>query len=584
MNVEVLQTDQKKKTPVNNGPKTAPYFFRFGLDRSRDTQKSNQSGQDCISVQWTATRLSATLCDGVSQSFFGELAAAELSNKLSQFMLALPNESDPHFLHDTIRAFLDNLSSTFSRTVEEHSLEDVEPAFLRAVLEKKRYLGSEAVFTSVLLDKTTSLMLLVWAGDCRLRLWLRGEEVTRELLSTETFLTQERWSSSRGVIGNLHLALFPFSSFDTIVSYSDGLALLDEKTNIFQESNVALEHYVSQTKSLASSDDVSFLQISTLPTEMIHQGLIAQLPELRVVEQATSDRVQFQWQNFPRVQSWEVVANSETGFVKLTTSKNVVKVPKSEIPPDGAWLAYRAKTSSGFSTWSSWKFYQPPRTSKSDATGSSTPNAFLLPTQRQLPGYLPLPVTNSTYPAGASVQKMPSYNGSTDRYPIYGGTTYTPAAGLHSDRRWQYALLALLMGVVVMGSFLIFGDQGGNPPTLPPPGVVIVTNAPELIIETTVAPTVIETTAPPTIIETTAPPTIIETTAPPTIIETTVPPTIIETTAPPTIIETTVSPTVSESEIPYIFSGLNQIESVDRFIVDDTFLSRPFFRSEVVSP
>jgi len=41
---------------------------------------------------------------------------------------------------------------------------------------------------------------------------------------------------------------------------------------------------------------------------------------------------------------------------------------------------------------------------------------------------------------------------------------------------------------------------------------------------------------------------------------------------------------VSESEIPYIFSGLNQIESVDRFIVDDTFLSRPFFRSEVVSP
>ena len=540
MNVEVLQTDQKKKTPVHNGPKTAPYFFRLGLDRSRDTQKSNQSGQDCISVQWTATRLSATLCDGVSQSFFGELAAAELSNKLSQFLLALPNENDPNFIHDTIRAFLNNLSSTFSRTVEEHSLEDVEPAFLRAVLEKKRYLGSEAVFTSVLLDKTTSLMLLVWAGDCRLRLWLRGEEVTRELLSTETFLTQERWSSSRGVIGNLHLALFPFSSFDTIVSYSDGLALLDEKTNIFQESNVALEHYVSQTKSLASSDDVSFLQISTLPTEMIHQGLIAQLPELRVVEQATSDRVQFQWQNFPRVQSWEVVANSETGFVKLTTSKNVVKVPKSEIPSDGAWLAYRAKTSSGFSTWSSWKFYQPPRTSKSDAAGSSTPNAFLLPTQRQLPGYLPLPVTNSTYPAGAGVQKMPTYNGSTDRYPQPGGPTYTPPVGPPSDRRWQYALLALLMGVVVMGSFLVFGGPAENPPTLPPSVVAI---------ETIAQPATIETTAPPTIIETTAAPAIIETTAAPATTETPTPPATTETPTPPATTETPVLPTLSRPEI-----------------------------------
>ncbi len=575
MNVEVLQTDQKKKTPVHNGPKTAPYFFRLGLDRSRDTQKSNQSGQDCISVQWTATRLSATLCDGVSQSFFGELAAAELSNKLSQFLLALPNESDPNFLHDTIRAFLGNLSSTFSRTVEEHSLEDVEPAFLRAVLEKKRYLGSEAVFTSVLLDKTTSLMLLVWAGDCRLRLWLRGEEVTRELLSTETFLTQERWSSSRGVIGNLHLALFPFSSFDTIVSYSDGLALLDEKTNIFQESNVALEHYVSQTKSLASSDDVSFLQISTLPTEMIHQGLIAQLPELRVVEQATSDRVQFQWQNFPRVQSWEVVANSETGFVKLTTSKNVVKVPKSEIPSDGAWLAYRAKTSSGFSTWSSWKFYQPPRTSKNDAAGSSTSNAFLLPTQRQLPGYLPLPVTSNAYPAGASVQKMPTYNGSTDRYPQPGGPTYTPPVGPPSDRRWQYALLALLMGVVVMGSFLVFGGPAENPPTLPPSVVVI---------ETIAQPATIETTAPPTIIETTAAPATTETPTPQATIETTAAPATTETPTLPATIETPVLPTISSPEILDIFNGMNQIESGDHFIVDVTFLSRPFFRSEVVSP
>jgi len=145
MNVEVLQTDQKRKRQLITGLKQRRTFLDLVLIGLATPKKSNQSGQDCISVQWTATRLSATLCDGVSQSFFGELAAAELSNKLSQFMLALPNESDPHFLHDTIRAFLDNLSSTFSRTVEEHSLEDVEPAFLRAVLEKKRYLGSEAV-------------------------------------------------------------------------------------------------------------------------------------------------------------------------------------------------------------------------------------------------------------------------------------------------------------------------------------------------------------------------------------------------------------------------------------------------------
>ncbi len=458
MNVEALQTDQQRKTPISNGPKTAPFFFRFGQDRSRDSQKSDQPGQDCISVRWTATRLAATLCDGVSQSFFGELAAAELSNKLSQFLLALPNESDPNLLHDTIRDYLDTLSSTFSQTVEGYSLEHVEPAFLRTVLEKKRYLGSEAVFSAVLLDKRTDRVLFVWAGDCRLRLWLRGEEVTRELLSTETFITQERWSSSKGVIGNLHLALYPFSSFDTIISYSDGLALIDEKPNIFQENNVAIEHYISQTKSLASSDDVSFLQISTLPADTIQENLVAQLPELRVMEQAASDYVQFQWQNLPQVLSWEVVADSETGFAKLEASKNIVKVPKAEIPSEGAWLAYRGKTSDGFSPWSSWKFYQPPRTSKNDETGISGQNALLPPTQSPQTGYVPLPVTNNTYPAGSGTPHMPSYNGSTDRYS-HKGPIQTLSGGTLSDRRWQYALLALLIGVVVMGYFLIFGDK-----------------------------------------------------------------------------------------------------------------------------
>jgi len=463
MNVEVLQTDQKKKTPVSNGPKTAPYFFRFGLDRSRDTQKSDQSSQDCISIQWTATRLSATLCDGVSQSFFGELAAAELSNKLSQFLLALPIESDAAFLHDTIRAFLDNLSSTFSRTVEEYSLDNIEPAFLRSVLEKKRYLGSEAVFTSVLLDKTTNLTLLVWAGDCRLRLWLRDEEVTKELLSTETFLTQERWSSSKGIIGDLHLALFPVSSFDTIMSYSDGLSLLDEKSHVFQESNIAIEHYVSQTKSFASSDDVSFLQISTLPSEKLPLGSTAQLPELRVTEGHASDFVHLQWQNSALVQSWEVVANSETGFAKLTASKNIVKVPKTEIASEGAWLAYRGKTNGGFTPWSSWKFYQPPRSAQQIETEKSKQNAILSRTQPPLKAYRQLPQINGTTSSGAGSYRAPSFSGASNHYPERPQTQQVPPVSAPSDRTWQFALLALLVGIFILGSFMIFGGKGEEP-------------------------------------------------------------------------------------------------------------------------
>lgn len=554
MSIEALQTDQAKKTPVSNGPNSAPFFFRFGLDRSRDTQKSDQPGQDCISVQWTAIRLAATLCDGVSQSFFGELAAAELSNKLSQFLLAMPNESDPTFLHDTIRAFLDTLSSTFSRTVEEVSLEHIEPAFLRAVLEKKRNLGSEAVFTAVLLDKTIDRVLLVWAGDCRLRLWLRGEEVTRELLRSEDFITQERWSSSKGVVGSLHLALFPTSSFDTIMTYSDGLSLLDDIASVFQESNVAIEHYVSQTKSLASSDDVSFLQISTLAAEKTQHFSATQLPALRVTEQGSLDFVQIQWQDSQQVRSWEVVANSETGFARLESTKNVVKVPKAEIPSGGAWLAYRGKTSTGFTSWSSWKFYTLPRSAKKlDAEDSSQKK--VPPAIQQSPtGYRPLPPTNNAPPTGSGSVRAPSYNGSTNFYPPQQQTRRAPPPRQPSDRRWQFALLALLMGVVVMGSLLIFGGPGEEPDPTPP-----VQRATMIFSAPTENPIMVDSA---------------NTTQTPAI----------NTLEMTEAINTITPTTVIDNSVPEIFKGMDDIESIDVFIVDDTYLGRPFFRSEVVSP
>lgn len=468
MRIESVQTDQGKKFPVSNGPNSAPFFFRYGIDRSRDSQKSGQSGQDCISVEWTENRLAAALCDGVSQSFFGELASAELSIRLSRSLLTLPIESDPSTLHDKLQEHLDHLSATFSDTVEQYSLEHIQLPVLRAVLEKKRDLGSETVFTAVLLDKETESALLVWAGDCRLRLWLRGEEVTWALLRMEDFLTQERWSSKRGVVGNLHTVLIPSPSFDTIVCYSDGLSLMDNKPSIPQESNVAIEHYVSQTKAMASSDDVSFFQISTLPGEQMQTGLVSQLPKLHVRQLEASGYVQLQWSDNSTVQNWEVVANSETGFAKLETSKNNIKVLINEISPDGVWLAYRGKTIAGFTPWSAWKFYQPPmpigQTETEEGvqyTGQHTSQ----PAQVSYPPHAPSTPTPSKSPTPPP--NSPPHE-TTYRHTPQPQIPQAPFQAKLSDRKWQFALLALLLGIVVMGSFLIFGGQGEDREPTPP--------------------------------------------------------------------------------------------------------------------
>lgn len=56
--------------------------YRFAYARSADTRASGDVGQDYLAVREGPQTLVFALCDGVSQSFYGDLAARYLGDAL----------------------------------------------------------------------------------------------------------------------------------------------------------------------------------------------------------------------------------------------------------------------------------------------------------------------------------------------------------------------------------------------------------------------------------------------------------------------------------------------------------------------
>lgn len=453
-------TDQDKKTPISDGPITAPFPFRYGMDRSADSIKANQKGQDYLSVEWGDNRMVAVLCDGVSQSFFGDLSAKFLSERLSDFFLGLALPDDLGLLDIQIRDFLQNLSSEFAETIETYPLDHVFPEFLRGVLERKRHLGSEAVFEGVLLDRSRALALLFWSGDSRIRTWKNGSEITTALFSKSEFLTQERWSSHKGLVGELHYKFLSPDQFDNLIFYSDGLTLADKEANLYAFDNIQVEKLIHQTKALPGSDDTSFFQISAVLQPAWRGDAKSEKSQLRFDVDTVKDRLLIEWAGVGSQNQWELAAVSDTGFSLLPSERSAIKTTLSEIPQNGAYFSVRNIARKNFSTWSEWYYFKPPSSSSTIPVTDNRSEVV-----KRTTAYIPqkLPNLTASPPPARDLSSIPT--------PVYGSTSASTSgkksiANGASNRKWQGTLVFLILGMVCLASSLfIFRKKGPIEPT-----------------------------------------------------------------------------------------------------------------------
>lgn len=276
-NLTDIRLSQDREIPVRTVP-AGPFRVRFLYARSADSREADQPGQDYLAFRSDGYRLAFALCDGVSQSFYGDLAARFLGDALLEWLWELPRPAtEPGLLRQELVAHLRALTRVADAQVQGLALPGDLPQMVREVLEQKRAIGSETTFVCGCLQEATSELpqghlVLAWMGDSRLRLWGSSGERTSELeASWDEAL---RWSSRDGPKGGPPgVFIGPLVGISHVQTYSDGLLSREENLNPRLEDH-ELDRLVADLGKEPASDDISFLQID-YQTEALPRPLSA---------------------------------------------------------------------------------------------------------------------------------------------------------------------------------------------------------------------------------------------------------------------------------------------------------------------
>lgn len=233
-------------------------------DRSRDSKVQSAPGQDFIAYHYDEGRFAFAVCDGVSQSFYGELAARFLGERLVNWLTELPVPATPEQLADQANRALRGWVAEAQAMIDAKVVTPSLPPMVREALERKRSSGSESIFLAGLLDIAQNKLAVCWMGDTRLWMW-DADGVRRELPNA-IWEMRERWSSRTGPKnGSPRAALVPLDELRIvrISVHTDGLA---GQVDALQSINLdALNAAAGNLSRTPGSDDVAVLDINLNP-------------------------------------------------------------------------------------------------------------------------------------------------------------------------------------------------------------------------------------------------------------------------------------------------------------------------------
>ena len=245
--------------------------YRYGYARANESKLLGDKGQDYLTLYNQGGKFVFVLCDGVSQSFFGDIAAKYLGDSLLEwFNSSVPGGMNPEPIRQALNIRLDQATQAASELVDKHQLAADLPAMFKTVLEEKRNMGSETTFIAARIDLPGAdypegRAVFAWLGDSRLRIWNARAEVTANL--TGEFKTMQRWSSKRGSIGSMvHVYVSNIrgkTGIRRILAYTDGLSSIDNNTAVLNKQE--LQGFIDKAGDMPTSDDIALIEILLEP-------------------------------------------------------------------------------------------------------------------------------------------------------------------------------------------------------------------------------------------------------------------------------------------------------------------------------
>jgi len=351
---EKITIDQTTRCPVRV-VKLNTYDFRYANDRSAESQRSDSKSQDYLTIRYDENYLGFVIADGVSQSFFGELASQFIGDHLLSHMMEFGErylEGSVDF-QDNLESQLNNMAFIATPIVNAFQIPSHLPGMLINVLEQKRQMGSQATFAAGFIDIAKKKMALAWMGDERIRIWKSLQEITKETLGEETFQTAERWSTAVGMVGKLHTKIIEDSDITRFVVYTDGLAILDKEMQLNPISQEGLEAIILQTSKMPQSDDVTLFELVWKPVEDWDTNRPSGPETLKHQFDTDAGIVNIEWKPISGASSYHIATISSEGQKITETQENSHQFTADELPKENLRFSVRANSEAkGTTQWS----------------------------------------------------------------------------------------------------------------------------------------------------------------------------------------------------------------------------------------
>jgi hypothetical protein len=233
----------------------------FGYRRCREYDDRNGEGQDYARLHSDTDRVVGVLADGVSQSFFGQIAARRVVEGLMDHLFGDGPFDAVKLSQGSLIDALHAIAQEGADEVTHYSLRDDLSPTMRDLLEADRRKGSQTVFGVFAYERATRSLTVCQLGDVRIQVFADGHDpfmVPADKMGRFSIPTR----SASKIAENLHIE--HYENVLGVLMHSDGVDdKWGEKPSALEiEQRGTLEAAMEQW---ARQDDVSIVGVLTEP-------------------------------------------------------------------------------------------------------------------------------------------------------------------------------------------------------------------------------------------------------------------------------------------------------------------------------
>lgn len=221
----------------------------LGYRRCSEFDEGDQPGQDYAVVRCGGGYVVGVVADGVSRSFYGNLAAEYVSDWLVDELWRRRADVPQS---DSMESLLKEAEARFSEHIKEYQIPKTVEPYLVQILERKRPKGSQAVFAAFVLNVAKAELALYQVGD--IKALVHNSRPEPESVESAA---EGRWSSAGK--SRLLLKKSEFKNVGGLVIKSDGAS--PEWGRSLGEGALGLEQFGLMANARAPVDDISFIAV-----------------------------------------------------------------------------------------------------------------------------------------------------------------------------------------------------------------------------------------------------------------------------------------------------------------------------------